>query len=193
MIYRATREQAVSLNFKVHRRFERARPVNGDFGGAPRVPRSLGPLAVQRETRRTAEESEGACRQDVRKREETGEREKGGPPGFVRAGGTTRPRHESERRWHVVGLEAFTRNISLTKNIQAAVTTAGTPRFRPRTTKGKVRRRGKNESTVAGGPPFLEVGSEKCRAFSGCKNLRRLTGRPSAWRAEFMLVGSLGN
>jgi hypothetical protein len=141
---------------------------------------------------RTAEESEGACRQDVRKREETGEREKGGPPGFVRAGGTTRPRHESERRWHVVGLEAFTRNISLTKNIQAAVTTAGTPRFRPRT-KGKVRRRGKNESTVAGGPPFLEVGLEKCRAFSGCKNLRGLTGLTIrvAWRAEFTLVGSL--
>jgi len=29
-------------------------------------------------------------------------------------------RQESERRWHLVGLEAFTRNISLTKNIRAA-------------------------------------------------------------------------
>lgn len=29
-------------------------------------------------------------------------------------------RQKSERRWHLVGLEAFTRNISLTKNIQVA-------------------------------------------------------------------------
>lgn len=50
-----------------------------------------------------------------------GKREKGGPHDRARKSrGITRSRQESERRWHVVGLEAFTRNISLTKNIQAA-------------------------------------------------------------------------
>lgn len=79
---------------------------------------ALGPLQIAREPR-IAEVSKGAIVNKMLENEKKRGRErKVVVTGLVRA--EVYDRQESERRQHLVGLEAFTRNISLTKNIRAA-------------------------------------------------------------------------
>lgn len=119
-----------ALNFKVHHRLDfvygKAKEKCCDFGSA-RVLRSLGIDRNPPGDGTVAGENRRRIRRECADKMLENEKKRRGRKvvrtiGLVRAEvyNTTRPRQESERRWHVVGLEAFTRNISLTKNIQAA-------------------------------------------------------------------------